>query len=152
MHVIYHYFPASYLPDILATGELRPSAAGGGAGERPAIWFTLRPTYEPTAVKLLKDHSGVRLLTLAEQAERSGLARVVAPDSVAPIAWGDWARSANVRPMEVKRMVSHAKQLRSDVSLYRASFDPVSLTECFRVEISTDGVTWAEWPYAELGH
>lgn len=140
---LYHYFPTVHLPDILDDGSLRPSAAGGGRGERPALWFTSRPTYEPTAVKLVEEGHSVRQMTLQEQARRFGLARITVPGHIAPLTWTDWVAESGVRPVEVKRMRRKARRLGSDIALYRATFDAVPVAACAAVETSADGRSWS---------
>lgn len=143
--IIYHYCPLTYARSILADGELRPSTDGIGARERPALWFTPRPTYEPTAVKMYKSPSTglVRQLTLDEQADRFGLARFAVPASVAPHDWGAWVRLSRVRTADAKRMARQARDLGSDISLYRATFDAVPVDRCVDIETSVDGRIWA---------
>lgn len=146
--LVYHYTTAEHARSILADGELRPSAAGAVGRERPALWFTSRPTYEPTAVKMFEDAATgrVRQLTLDGQAARFGLARFVAPASVAPLDWGAWARQSGVRTSDVKRMARRARDLGSDVALYRATFDAVPVGQGVAVETSADGRTWDPLP------
>lgn len=141
--MVYHYCPASYLSVILADGLLLPSAEGAGGSEQRALWFTSRPSYEPTAVKLIAQGGLVRRLTLAEQAHRFGLARFSVPDELAPLTWLEWIRRAGVRPAEAKRMARYARRIGSDVSLYRATFDAVPVAACLTVETSTEGRHWS---------
>lgn len=54
--ILWHYTVGASLPDILRSGELRPSG-GGRVGELPAVWFSLRQGWDP----------GVGLGTLAER-------------------------------------------------------------------------------------
>ena len=143
LRTLYHYCPGDNVPKILTHGQLRPSAAGARPGERPALWFTSRPTYEPTAIKLWVQGGFVRSLTLQEMAEAYGLARFVVPEEVAPLTWVDWARTSGVRAVEVKRMARASKRLGSDVKLYRAAYEPVPVELCLAIEESTDGRTWS---------
>ncbi|MBB3190659.1 hypothetical protein [Halomonas cerina] len=50
MSVVYHYTSERHhLPAILASGELRGRA--DMEGERPLVWFSTHPFWEPTATK-----------------------------------------------------------------------------------------------------
>jgi hypothetical protein len=50
MKALYHYTSErQHLPAILASGELRGRA--DMAGERPLVWFSAHPFWEPTATK-----------------------------------------------------------------------------------------------------
>lgn len=142
-HLVYHYCPLDHIEPILASGELQPSGAGARASERPALWFTSRPTYEPTAIKMIQTNGGgIRQLTLAEQATAFGLARIVVPASLAPLTWRQWVRESGVRAVDAKRLARCAKAQGSDVALYRATFEPVPLSSCFDIEVSDDGTAW----------
>ena len=142
MNSLYHYCSGQHTFKIGETGAILPSAAGAKGRERPAVWLTSRPTYEPTAVKQWEDHSGIRQLTLAEQATLIGLARIVVPASLAPLTWAEWVRESGVRKSEAKWMAKRAHRLGSDVGLYRATFEPIPLEACLGIDVSRDGVEW----------
>ncbi len=139
---LFHYCPGVYVPDILTHGQLLPSAAGAQVEERPTLWFTSRPTYEPTAVKMVVDGRFLRLLTLQEMAEGYGLARFVVPEEVAPLTWNDWVNEIGVPRHEAEVMAQYAETLGSDDSLYRATFEAVPVSDCIAVEMSTDNQSW----------
>ena len=142
---VFHYCPASYVPDILASGALRPSSEGARARERAALWFTSSPTYDPTALKMWGQGGTLRRLTLAEQEARVGLARFAVDEAVAPLTWGEWTRTSGVRGAEVKRMARLAARLGSDVSLYRATYEAVPAADWAAVEVWRGG-GWVPHP------
>ena len=141
---VYHYCPASYVSRIVDAGVLRPSSAGGSTRERPTLWFTFRPTYEPTALKVYgRTRELTKQLSLHEQYKLLGLARFVAPADLAPLTWREWVRTSGVRGVEATRMVRAARRLGSDPSLYRATYDAVALGACVGVEV-WDGEGWGQ--------
>jgi hypothetical protein len=75
---LYHYTPWAKLPAIIQSGELRPSAAGA-EHERPLLWFSAHPVWEPTATKLLVSARGVRRMDFEEMEERFGAVRFLLP-------------------------------------------------------------------------
>jgi hypothetical protein len=71
-----HYTPWAYLPRIVESGELRPSNAGAD-NERPILWFSANPQWEPTATKLWHTPNGVKRLSFSQMEARVGAARFV---------------------------------------------------------------------------
>jgi hypothetical protein len=75
---VYHYTAWAKLPAIVASGELRPSSAGA-PGEKPLLWFSANPRWEPTATKLRVLAGRVFRMSFAEMEERFGAVRFVLP-------------------------------------------------------------------------
>jgi hypothetical protein len=46
---------AEHYNAIVKDGVIRPATEGVPPGERPAVWFSIHPTWEPTATKALRD-------------------------------------------------------------------------------------------------
>ena len=95
---VFHYTVLKYLPQVLTDQELRPTTAGVAATERPAVWFTTRPTWEPTANKMWRTGDG-RLVSLSteETAIRGGgLIRIEVNPEVAPFTWADHVRLSGI--------------------------------------------------------
>jgi hypothetical protein len=52
MTLAWHYTVGLKLPLIRESGVLRPTDAGIGPDERPVLWFSTAPYWEPTSAKM----------------------------------------------------------------------------------------------------
>jgi len=78
MKRLYHYTSArQHLPAILASGELQGRA--DMAGERPLVWFSAHPFWEPTATKPRWLAGLVVPQTFEEYRDRAGCVRFALP-------------------------------------------------------------------------
>lgn len=78
----WHYTTAQKYKLIKESGLLLPATIGVLPPERPILWFSTHPKYEPTALKPLGDGRGniIRLLTMEElYAMAGGLVRFGCP-------------------------------------------------------------------------
>jgi hypothetical protein len=50
--IAWHYTTGLHLPLIRESGVLRPSGVFIGPDERPVLWFSTAPYWEPTAAKM----------------------------------------------------------------------------------------------------
>ncbi len=87
--ILWHYTMHSSLVDILRLGEIRlpPPPA---KGEKPVIWFSKNPIWEPTASKQITavDGSSSRELTMEQTAILgNGLGRIGVDSQTAPHDW-----------------------------------------------------------------
>jgi len=78
---VYHYTDiANKLPLIILSGGLKPTNTFA-EDERPLIWFTTSPDFEPTATKMVHNAKTdeMRVLTVEEQHEMLGNCRFLLP-------------------------------------------------------------------------
>lgn len=69
----WHYTTGNKIASILKMGVLLPATAGVHPPEKPVVWFSLHPQWEPTASKGLVDERGLqRAATLAEMLTITG--------------------------------------------------------------------------------
>ena len=107
----YHYSALVTLPQIDASGYLRPSNAGGAADETPLLWFSKNQRWEPTATKLVMTSSGPVKLTLAEQLEQFGCIRFGLPfDDPRMMDWRKACKVASISTAERKSLETVGKQ------------------------------------------
>jgi len=81
LETLWHYTTGQKLQGILKAGEIRPSTSHLDAGERPVVWFSSRPTWEPTATKCSVPGKLGQLITAKAQ---DGLVRIAVPASAVP--------------------------------------------------------------------
>ena len=65
--ILYHYTTGQKLVQIIESGYLIPSAAGGKPGEVPLLWFSKSKDYEPTALKMMQTAAGQFFILTPEQ-------------------------------------------------------------------------------------
>ena len=105
--VAWHYTVISKIPDILSSGELRPTAVLATRGERPALWFSTHPVWEPTATKMLMRADGqIYQPTPAELHEVAGLCRFALATYAKRLQpFQDLARQIRMPAAEVPRLI-----------------------------------------------
>ena len=81
LETLWHYTTGQKLQGILKAGEIRPSTSHLDAGEKPVVWFSSRPTWEPTATKCSVPGKLGQLITAKAQ---HGLVRIAVPTSAVP--------------------------------------------------------------------
>lgn len=86
MTTYWHYTTGDCLADILADGEIMPATGGIPVHEKPMVWFSANPQWEPTATKGVIEPSGWRRdSTLAEMMHNcGGLYRIAVNKSLTP--------------------------------------------------------------------
>lgn len=129
MKALYHYTSArQHLPAILASGELRGRA--DMAGERPLIWFSAHPFWEPTATKprmvggLLVPH------TFEEYRDDFGCVRFALPaDDARLMPWRRACKFAGIPKRDRWALESVGIEEGSDPRHWFALTGPVPLDE-----------------------
>lgn len=68
----WHYTTGDKFVSIMESRELRPATAYVPDNEKPILWFSTHPYFEPTARKTWEDASGKRLLSVPELFKMGG--------------------------------------------------------------------------------
>ncbi len=143
---LFHYTVGTRLSDILCDGEIRPATAGVPDGERPAVWLTYFPDWEPTATKA---HliGGVRVPGTRESNAHMGgfLARIEVDPAGAPVEWSDFVRLSGIAPKVAAAIVGTAAAQGSCAGDWRMNFDPIRSERWVAIEIWT-GLAWESLP------
>ena len=110
--IVWHYTTEEKLNPIYADGCLKPSAIGIGPKERPVLWFSSNPIWEPTANKAL-GIAGVGLarpMTNGEMAAHFRLIRF-GLDHTLTLPWNLIRKAANIAHTEQRRLIKRAKKV-----------------------------------------
>lgn len=68
----WHYTTGHKAEQIIASGMLMPASAYIGASEKPVVWFSMHPYFEPTARKALVGREGTSTASLEEMIDHGG--------------------------------------------------------------------------------
>lgn len=143
---IWHYTVGVRLRSILRDKLIKPATAGVPAGERPVVWFTTNPEWEPTANKGVVRYGKTVWLTRAEtEAEGGGLFRIEVAPETAPYGWEEFKRLSGITEREEKRLARRAREWGSDYHDWRVSFEPVGADKWARIE-TRNRDRWEEVP------
>jgi len=142
---LFHYTVGITLIRIVESGAIEPATTFVQGRETPAVWFTFRDTWEPTATKGIMSKAGGprRDATIQEMVEATGgLVRLeVAPDR-APVSWMQHRRKGLIDLREADALERAARDRGSDPAEWRLSYTRVETTDIKVVEWSTDGRIW----------
>lgn len=145
--MLWHYTAVERLRRILQDGEIRPATQGIPKKQKPAVWFSSNPVWEPSANRLWQDLDGrvVRLSKDQTHVLGGGLARIgVAPDT-APHDWKAYKRLSGISTARAKAIYEEAIRAGARPGEWLASFDAVGRAKWLSVEV-WDGDRWV--PYA----
>lgn len=139
----WHYTVGARLPLILSSGEIRCSTAHLPDGERPAVWTSLDPVWEPTVEKAWRSPDGKVLPIDKEQLRRlgGGLFRIGVPLDAVPVDWAAYVRDAGSPPEALRHLVTVAARKGADYLGWRVSFEPIARAQWTAIE-RWSGAAW----------
>lgn len=141
----WHYTVGIYVLPIVAAGKIARAKTGVPRGERPAVWFSSRPTWEPTATKGAIVDGQRREMTISEMVEHAGgLVRLEVDVAVVRHTWADHQRIGQVDPRMATYLEAAAREHGADPRDWRVSYRDVPLGKVLSVEASDDGQAWEE--------
>lgn len=120
--MLWHYTTMNCLSGIIRDGVIRPATAGVPGNERPIVWFSRRPTWEPTATKAIVRSGMIRRATLEEMGV---LARIGVAPEVASFNWDQLRRQSGMRSGDARRLERAAIDQASFPGDWYGTFDPV---------------------------
>lgn len=133
---IWHYTVGMWLRSILEDQMIKLATKGVPTGERPVVWTTTNPNWEPTAKKGREQDS--RVVTLGKQetaAYGEGLYRIEVVPEAAPYGWEEFKRLSNIPERMAKSLARVAREQRSNHRDWRVSFEPIAADKWLRIEI-----------------
>jgi hypothetical protein len=122
IETLWHYTTRQKLEQILASGGIQPSTAKLEPGEKPVVWFSSRPTWEPTATKCPLTGKLGQIVTAAAQ---GGLARIAVPAHTAPYAFPQLPLMAGTSPQACIGLLLAGLELGADPDHWHFSMQPV---------------------------
>ncbi len=140
---IYHYTHGELLDEILSDGKLRVSEFERiNKIKPPALWLSLNPIWENTALKMVDVNGHLRTLTKSELHEKSGLIRFVLEFKKDTLcSWAKYRYKSNT-PYEVyENMEKTGIRQGADPKEWYASFVNIPLRKCVALE-KWNGKEW----------
>ena len=125
---IYHYTTGLKLRSIINTGDIKPTTAKIEPHEKPVVWFSTSPAWEPTATKVPIPGMQGQIATAKAQ---NGLVRITVPASVAPHTFQDLPAVAGTSPAGFMGLLLAGLELGADPVAWRFTPTPVP-TALFR--------------------
>ena len=125
---IYHYTKGIHIQSILQEGVIRPATFGVVGQERPAVWCTTHPDWEPLCNVLKVDGSTGRMTwgSREESAQAfQGLYRIQIDPAFAPYNWTTHRRSSGATAKVLRQLVKTARLVGSNEWDWRVSYDPI---------------------------
>lgn len=134
--ICWHYTAGAYLPAILRSRVLRPSRpviVNGEVMEHPAVWFSLRPDFDPAA-RLGVVTTRPRTVSWGQH---GGMVRIGVAPETAPLTLADFVALGGVHPKAKylnPRWLESLPAQGSDPDDWRVSLEPVPASKWLRIE------------------
>ena len=136
----WHYTKGCHLPQILESEVIRVADILLDPRERPVVWFSPHPLWEPTVTSLWAD------LPIEEIAVRAGgLVRIEVRAEAAPVSWRSWRKHSGVSWKTATRLGDTARKQGANPNGWRVSYQPVTSEMWLAVETWNNGV-WQPLP------
>ena len=138
---LFHYTRASNFLKILRAGFIKLATEIVAAKERPVVWFSFNPHWEPTASPGCEDPiTGVRRTVNFEELTRMDAPiRIEIPETEAAHDWNDFKRLSHCPHKTWRNLSRTARAAGSDPKDWRVSFEAVPRTDWRCVEIFMNG-------------
>jgi hypothetical protein len=139
-----------HVASILENGFIKPATNGVPANEKPAVWFSTVPHWEPTANKMWIRGGRMYRLDQEETAARGqGLFRIEVSPGAASHTWAAWKKLSGVAPADAAALSKAAHKMGSDPQRWRVSFDSVEKKLWLGIQ-RWNGRTWEQYPENNL--
>ncbi|MEX5748766.1 hypothetical protein [Massilia sp. X63] len=129
---LWHYTAGHKLPLIREAGTLRPNGAKIAPKERPVLWFSAEPVYEPTAIKLVQmpGNTRPRRPSMAELHEMIGVFRfAIDRDDPRLLPWPAVHRLARISPAGVANMLRAGVEIGAKPTNWFGAFEEIQLAD-----------------------
>jgi hypothetical protein len=137
----WHYTTGEKFKLIVESGFLLPTTAHISPGEKPVLWFSTHPYFEPTARKAFRERGTLRILDVPELYQRAGgLIRFGLPTSDL-LSWEAIKGTAGMGRQVRRTLESSARRQGANPSDWWGCFEPVSVRDC-KVEVMEADLLW----------
>lgn len=143
--VAWHYTIGLKLEAILKDGFIRQATAGVPKGERPVVWLSQHPVFEPTARKLFVTPDGsARIVSVEENARLGGgLVRIGYP-LCDLVPWPEIGVRAGIGRAMRRRLETIAIRQGATPAHWWGSLEPLAVNAGV-VEVMNSSGRWIAW-------
>jgi hypothetical protein len=141
MKRLYHYTRATNLSKISKAGQIQPATEFVyDTRERPVVWLSFAPDWEPTATPMRSDFTP---LSFEEFAKIETPMRIEVDPAKYRLGWRAFVKMSGCKPKSAKSLKRTAEEAGSSVVQWRISFEPIPDCDWLKVEGFIDG-QWKE--------
>jgi len=143
--IVWHYTTGENFIKIVEDGFLKPTSIGIKGKEKPILWFSSHPYFEPTACKAKIINGSIQRLTMKETfIAGGGLVRLGMPLS-SLTRWPQLHRDA-LMPRKIARILERSgKEQGAKPSQWYGLIDiPLDIGECVSIQAINGDVQWVE--------
>jgi hypothetical protein len=146
-NVVYHYTTGQNFHRIVGMGAILPAVDYVPLGEKPIVWFSYDPLWEPTACKSLRDNSGsiIHLDREGTAQHGGGLVRIGVHPRTAPHDWHTLKELSGMSSKIARALYRTAIEKGSRPGNWRGTFDPVPRSNWTSVDVFHNGL-WVPVP------
>lgn len=131
------------LEEIVASDKPQPVAMEYASGEVPAVWFSKRSTWEPTATKGIMKAGVRRRATIEEMVCRAGGLARIGVDSNGLRTWVEHRTVGGITRAEATRLVRSGTRVGANPGDWFVAYASIPRDRWLAVEESRDGTLWA---------
>lgn len=125
----------------MESGVLCPATAHVPAGEKPVLWFSAHPYYEPTARKAVTEMGVLRVLDIPEMHKRAkGLVRFGYPRRLL-LRGSNLRQTANIHPDMWRGLTIAARRQGANPDDWWGCLEPVLVYDCV-VDVMAENLRW----------
>lgn len=132
---LFHYTRATNAMKIVNSGEIRPATLLVPQRERPVVWFSSHPLYEPTALPAwMEGNRSRRLTSIVELAARETPFRFEVDPDEFPLGWLAFVNLSGCSRKQSRGLGRIAEAWGANVRGWRISFAPVGIERCLGIQ------------------
>ena len=148
-NLVWHYTTGEKFQLIARTGVLLPATANVPPGEKPILWFSAHPYFEPTARKAVHMCGGIHILDVPELYSRGGgLVRFGLQES-SLMGWENLNKVSGMGRAQCRSLEAAGRRQGANPNDWHGCFDPVPLGSC-AVEVMDENLKWVRVADAAL--
>lgn len=138
--VYWHYTTLDRYTLIYRDRLITPATGFVIPPERPAVWFSCHPHWEPTANKGIMEGGLVRTATMDEmEAAGGGLVRIGVERRHLPYGWDGYPRTSGVLTAMAEGLYWSALAVGANPRDWRISYNPVPIEQWCEVQVLVEG-------------
>ena len=141
--IIYHYTDLKSGISILQDGYLEVPDKEQLSGLTPALWFSKKPVYDPSALKDFKENGIVKSNSFINQIKTHGCMRFVYDDTKNLTSWREFLKISSLPKDQYEKIEKIYIKIGCNPLEWFCSFKNMSLKLFNSIEVYNDKWDWA---------